>query len=157
MTTPVLLDLDHVVLRVSDLERARTFYCDVLGATVERWQQGPGLLQLRAGRAIIDLVPLDGALGREGGDPPGPVGRNMHHFCLRLATFDGTALAAHLRAHGVAPGEIAERYGADGLGPSLYVTDPDGNLVELKGPPRRRKSNRPALVTGPPTASNRLN
>ena len=134
MAAPRLLGLDHVVLRVADLERARRFYCDVLGASVERWQEGPGLLQLRAGAAVIDLVPLEGALGREGGAPPGLEGRNMHHFCLRIADGDLAALQAYLAAHGAVPGEVAMRYGAEGRGPSLYVTDPDGNTVELKGP-----------------------
>jgi catechol 2,3-dioxygenase-like lactoylglutathione lyase family enzyme len=134
MTAPRLLGLDHVVLRVADLDRARRFYCEVLGAGVERWQEGPGLLQLRAGTAVIDLVPLDGALGREGGAPPGREGRNMHHFCLRIEEFDAAALGAHLAAHGVSPGEVAPRYGAEGRGPSMYIVDPDGNTVELKGP-----------------------
>lgn len=129
-----VLGLDHVVLRVADLPRSRAFYCGVLGATVERWQEGPGLLQLRVGAAMIDLVPLDGELGREGGAPPGREGRNMHHFCLRIDPFEEAALRAHLLSHGVALGAVAQRYGAEGKGPSLYVTDPDGNLVELKGP-----------------------
>jgi glyoxylase I family protein len=130
-----LLALDHVVLRVSDLERARAFYCDVLGCSFEKWQEPFGLLQLRAGSALIDLIALDGPLGRAGGAGPGKEGRNLDHFCLRIAPFDGTALRAHLAAHGVEAGEVVQRYGAEGSGPSLYITDPDGNMVELKGPP----------------------
>jgi glyoxylase I family protein len=130
-----LLALDHVVLRVADLARARSFYCDALGCTVEKWQEALGLLQLRAGSSLIDLVPLDGPLGRAGGAAPGREGRNVDHFCLRVAPFDASALRAHLAAHGIAAGEAAPRYGAEGSGPSLYVTDPDGNVVELKGPP----------------------
>jgi glyoxylase I family protein len=130
-----LLALDHVVLRVSDLERARAFYCDVLGCTFEKWQEQLGLLQLRAGASLIDLVGPDGPLGRAGGALPGREGRNVDHFCLRIAPFDAQALRAHLASHGVEAGEVVQRYGAEGTGPSLYLADPDGNMVELKGPP----------------------
>jgi catechol 2,3-dioxygenase-like lactoylglutathione lyase family enzyme len=129
------LALDHVVLRVADLDRALGFYCDALGLPVEKRQESIGLVQLRAGTSLIDLVPLDGKLGREGGAGPAREGRNVDHFALRIAPFDGAALAAHLRANGVEPGEVVQRYGAEGDGPSMYITDPDGNGVELKGPP----------------------
>ncbi len=134
-----LLALDHVVLRVSDLDRARAFYCDVLGCAFEKWQEEFGLLQLRAGTSLIDLITLDGKLGRMGGAPPGREARNVDHFCLRVAPFDEKNLRAHLARHGVEAGEVVERYGAEGSGPSLYITDPDGNTVELKGPPRRAR------------------
>jgi len=129
--------LDHVVLRVGDLDRATAFYRDVLGCSVEKWQQELGLLQLRAGSALIDLVTLDGPLGREGGAGPGREGRNVDHFCLRLESFDEAALHAHLVAHGIEAGPSADRYGADGYGPSIYIRDPDGNTVELKAPQPR--------------------
>jgi len=129
--------LDHVVLRVADLERATAFYRDVLLCPVEKWQPELGLLQLRAGSALVDLVTLDGKLGREGGAGPAAEGRNMDHFCLRLEAFDEAALRAHLAAHGIAMGEVAQRYGAEGTGPSVYIKDPDGNTVELKAPPAR--------------------
>ncbi|WP_427912303.1 VOC family protein [Ramlibacter sp. MMS24-I3-19] len=130
-----LLHLDHVVLRVRDREAVQRFYCDVLGCTVDKVQEDLGLWQLRAGTSLIDLVPVDGKLGREGGAPPGQQGRNLDHLCLRVDPFDADAIRAHLRAHGIQAGEPASRYGADGQGPSLYVTDPEGNVVELKGPP----------------------
>ena len=130
----VIAGLDHLVLRVADLDRATAFYRDVLGCPVEKWQPELGLLQLRAGAALIDLVPLDGKLGREGGAGPAAEGRNLDHFCLRLAAFDEAALRAHLARHGVAAGETVQRYGAEGTGPSLYLKDPDGNTVELKAP-----------------------
>jgi glyoxylase I family protein len=129
------LALDHVVLRVADLDRALRFYCGALGLSVEKRQEAIGLVQLRAGTSLIDLVPLDGKLGREGGAGPAKEGRNVDHFALRIAPFDGAELAAHLRAHGIEPGEMVQRYGAEGDGPSMYITDPDGNGVELKGPP----------------------
>lgn len=135
---PRVLGLDHVVLRVRDLDAALGFYVDTLGCTEERRSDALGLVQLRAGASLIDLVPVDSPLGRNGGGPPDPDSRNVDHFCLRIEPFDAAALAAHLRAHGVAPGDVGERYGADGTGPSMYVRDPDGNVVELKGPPSQR-------------------
>ena len=135
MTAIAIAALDHVVLRVADLERAKAFYRDVLGCPVEKWQPEIGLLQMRAGAALIDLVTLDGKLGREGGAGPGAEGHNLDHFCVRLERFDEPALRAHLAKHGVACGEALQRYGAEGTGPSLYIKDPDGNTVELKAPP----------------------
>jgi catechol 2,3-dioxygenase-like lactoylglutathione lyase family enzyme len=130
--------LDHVVLRVADLERSTAFYRDVLGCPVEKWQPELGLLQLRAGSGLIDLVTLDGPIGREGGAGPARQGHNLDHFCLRLARFDETALRAHLASHGVPAGATADRYGAEGTGASIYIRDPDGNTVELKAPAAAR-------------------
>jgi glyoxylase I family protein len=128
-------ELDHLVLRVVDLERMLRFYCDVLGCGVERRQDAIGLVQLRAGRSLVDLVPVDGPLGRAGGAPPAKEGRNLDHFCFRVDPFDEAAIRRQLDAHGVAAGAVATRYGAEGEGPSIYITDPEGNVVELKGPP----------------------
>ena len=128
-------DIDHIVLRVVDLDAMLGFYCDVLGCTVERRQEAIGLIQLRAGRSIVDLVPVDGELGRAGGAPPGREGRNLDHFCLRVDPFDEAAIRSHLAAHGVQAGPTEARYGAEGSGPSIYLQDPEGNVVELKGPP----------------------
>lgn len=128
--------IDHLVLRVVDLDRMLGFYCDALGCTVERRQDAIGLVQLRAGSSLIDLVPVDGQLGRAGGAAPGPVGRNMDHFCLRVEPFDEATIRGHLASLGYAAGPVEQRYGAQGDGPSIYVSDPEGNVVELKGPPR---------------------
>ena len=127
--------LDHLVLRVIDLQRMLHFYVEALGCTVERRQDAIGLVQLRAGSALIDLVPVDGKLGRAGGAAPGTEGRNLDHFCLRIEPFDEPAIVAHLARHGVAAGSVERRYGAQGEGPSIYLSDPEGNGVELKGPP----------------------
>ncbi|AWP84301.1 VOC family protein [Bordetella bronchiseptica] len=127
--------LDHIVLRVRDVARMRVFYVDVLGCTGEREQAELGLTQLRAGSALIDLVALDGKLGRAGGAGPGAQGRNVDHFCLAVEPFDTDAIVAYLRGHGVDVGETGMRYGAGGEGPSVYLSDPEGNTVELKGPP----------------------
>jgi catechol 2,3-dioxygenase-like lactoylglutathione lyase family enzyme len=129
-------DIDHVVLRVRDLERMIGFYCGTLGCALEWRRDDLGLVHLRAGRSLIDLVPVDGPLGRKGGAAPGAEGRNMDHLCLRVEPFDAAAIAAHLRARGAQVSEVAPRYGADGNGPSLYVRDPEDNVVELKGPPQ---------------------
>jgi glyoxylase I family protein len=131
------MHLDHVVLRVLDLDRMVAFYRDVLGGTIERVNPAAGLTQLRAGGSLIDLVPVDGPIGREGGAAPGAEGHNLEHFCFRVDGWDETALRAWLLAHGVEPGEVRERYGEDGFGPSMYIRDPQGNRVELKGPPTR--------------------
>jgi glyoxylase I family protein len=109
------------------------FYVDVLGLTVERRQERIGLTQLRAGGQLIDLVDVNGLLGRQGGAAPGPEGRNLDHLCLNLEDFDLPAVEAHLKAHGVAPGESGRRYGASGFGVSIYLSDPEGNGLELRG------------------------
>ncbi len=128
-------EIDHVVLRVQDLARSVAFYRDALGCSVERRQDAIGLVQLRAGRSLIDLVPIDGALGAAGGAAPGVEGRNVDHFCVRVDPFDDAAIRAHLTRHAVDVGPTESRFGAEGEGPSMYITDPDGNVVELKGPP----------------------
>jgi len=135
--SPIIIQgIDHVVLRVRDVAAVQRFYCGALGCSVEKIQAGIGLTQLRAGGSLIDLVDVNGTLGLEGGAAPGKEGRNMDHLCLRVEPFDAAAIAAHLRAHGVAPGEVVSRYGAEGQGPSMYIADPEGNVVELKGPPQ---------------------
>ncbi|OON62151.1 VOC family virulence protein [Massilia sp. KIM] len=127
--------LDHIVLRVRDAEAMLGFYGEVLGCPVERRQNELGLIQLRAGSALIDLVRVDGKLGRMGGAAPGREGRNLDHLCLRVEPFDEAAIRAHLARHGVEAGPLESRYGAEGEGPSIYLQDPEGNTVELKGPP----------------------
>ncbi|HKB84460.1 MAG TPA: VOC family protein [Burkholderiales bacterium] len=128
-------EIDHLVLRVVDLGRMLRFYCDALGCTVEKRQDAIGLVQLRAGRSIIDLVPVDGELGRAGGAAPGKEARNLDHFCVRVEPFDEPRIRRHLQALGISVGPVVSRYGAEGAGPSIYLTDPEGNVVELKGPP----------------------
>ena len=137
-----ILGLDHVVLRVSDVRRMTKFYCDVLGCRVERVREELGLTHLRAGESMIDFVAVEGELGRKGGAPAGAEGRNVDHFCLRVEPFDVTALVSHLAAHGVTAGEVKMRFGAEGVGPSLYLTDPEGNVVELKGGPAAHSGDR---------------
>lgn len=128
--------LDHVVVRVADLERSLAFYRDALGLPIERQIEQLGLVQLRAGDALIDLVPVDSPLGQAGGGPPNPEAKNVDHFALCLERFDEAELRDLFARHRIPASETAERYGAEGTGPSIYLTDPDGNTVELKGPAR---------------------
>lgn len=127
--------IDHVVLRVVNLDAMLAFYCDALGCTVERRQDAIGLVQLRAGSCLVDLVPVDGKLGRAGGAAPGAEGRNMDHLCFRVDPFDEAAIRAHLARFDIGAGPQESRYGAEGEGPSIYLQDPEGNTIELKGPP----------------------
>lgn len=127
--------LDHVVLRARDERTLIRFYRTVLGCALERQAPDLGLTQLRAGRSLIDIVAADGRLGRTGGTPPRRGGgHNVDHVCLRVTPFHVDAIVRHLRAHGVAPSEVKHVYGAEGFGPSIYLDDPEGNTVELKGP-----------------------
>ena len=127
-------DIDHIVIRARDAAKLERFYCDVLGCTVELRQDVIGLVQLRAGRAMIDIVDVASTLGKKGGAAPAREGHNVDHVCVRVEPFDVDAIRAHLAAHDVAIDESGERYGAEGRGFSLYVSDPEGNIVELKGP-----------------------
>jgi glyoxylase I family protein len=122
------------VLRVSDLARSIEFYRDVLGCPVERRVDELGLVQLRAGHSLIDLVDAASRLGKAGGDPAIARGPNMDHFAISVAHFDEAAIRAHLARFGVEATETQRLYGAEGYGPSIYLRDPDGNRVELKGP-----------------------
>jgi glyoxylase I family protein len=136
MAHPIHVDgFDHIVLRVRDKAAMLAFYGDVLGLAVDRDRPELGLTHIRAGRQMIDLVTLDGPLGKMGGAGPAAEGRNLDHFALQVRPFDEVAIRAHLTAHGVPVVEEGPRYGADGDGFSLYVRDPEGNTVELKGPP----------------------
>jgi catechol 2,3-dioxygenase-like lactoylglutathione lyase family enzyme len=127
--------IDHAVFRVADLERSIAFYRDVLGLAVVRRRDDLGLVHLRAGVSMVDLVDLNGSLGRKGGRGPQADGRNVDHLCLRVQPFDEPAIVAFLVQHQVRPrGAAARNFGAEGEGFSLYVQDPDGNTIELKGP-----------------------
>lgn len=130
-----VLRIDHIVLRVSDLERSIDFFRDVLGCQLERRRDDLGLIHLRTGKSMIDLISVDGPLGRHGGAAPGAAGRNVDHLCLRVDPFEPSAMLAHLARFGIEPtGPVANNFGAEGDGPSLYIADPDGNTIELKGP-----------------------
>jgi glyoxylase I family protein len=120
---PTIREIDHVVIRTADPQAMTRFYCEALGLT-----------QLRAGRSMIDLLALGSSIDRADSGTPGS-GRNMDHLCLRVEHYDAAQLIEHLTAHGARLGTEGRRYGADGYGQSLYLFDPEGNMVELKGPP----------------------
>ena len=130
-----VLRLDHVVLAVSDMQRAENFYSQLLGVQVERRLEKPKLVQLRVGDSLLDLVP----------GSPHPTQPNMAHYCFRIDPFDPVAITAHLNNLGIEVAASGERYGADGHGPSIYLHDPDGNELELKGPPVRRLDGSPII------------
>lgn len=127
MASPIAVaELDHVVLRCRDQERMLAFYTQVLGLAEERRLDGIGLVQLRAGRSMVDLVP---------GQPGSFESANVDHVCLMLAPVSMDAVVQYLSAHGIdVIGEPTTRYGATGNGPSVYVRDPEGNVIELKVP-----------------------
>lgn len=125
--------LDHVVLRVRDMDVSTAFYVDVLGCRVERERPDLGMVHLRAGASLVDLVEVNGPIG--GTEPVDQARGNVAHFCLAIAPFDEAAIVSHLQRHGVSVlRPVGMRYGAGGQGPTLYLHDPDGNEVELKGP-----------------------
>ena len=128
--------LDHVVLRVKDVNRISEFYQDVFDASVER-ELDIGLHQLRVGSVLIDLVALDSELGKKGGLAP-TGGKNLDHFCIRVEPFDYKAIRKRLDKVGVICSDVRELYGADGYGPSVYLHDPEGNMIEIKGSPVRK-------------------
>jgi catechol 2,3-dioxygenase-like lactoylglutathione lyase family enzyme len=126
--------IDHVVLRVVDIECSIDFYRHVLGCDIVKRRDDLGLVHVRAGASMIDLVRVDGPLGRKGGVRPGKEGRNMDHLCLRIEPFNEAEIIAHLEAHSVEHSAKAQvNFGAEGDGPSIYLFDPDGNEIELKG------------------------
>ena len=135
-----LRGIDHIVLRVEDIDVMRRFYCDILGATHVAYRPEFGMSHLRVGAAMIDLVEVAGPLGKAGGAGPGREGRNMDHLCLRVEPFDEQEILSYLRKHGVPVGDVKKRFGAEGNGVSIYVTDPEGNTVELKGPSDGREA-----------------
>ena len=125
--------IDHIVLRTSKIKAMLDFYCNVLNCTVEReTTNDTGLTQLRAGNALIDLVTVDGDLGRMGGGAPTESENNVDHFCLRLRSISEIEIEKHLSEHGIVGGSFHDRYGAQGVGKSIYIKDPEGNTVELR-------------------------
>lgn len=130
-----ILGLDHILLRIEDKDSMLDFYLNVLGCTMERELEHLGLIQLRAGRALIDLVPIDSPLGHSDRAAPWQKYANLDHFCLRIEPFDEADIRAHFARFGYELEPSAVRSGADGFGPSIYVQDPEGNTIELKGSP----------------------
>ncbi len=128
-----VVDLDHVAIRVSDLDRALEFYHDLLGLEIrdrERFEAGEvPYVAVVAGGRHIHLVPTDE-----------PVDVGGEHLCLLLRSNEMETeteineLLAELQNAGVIveDGEPYKRYGAYGRDWAAYVRDPDGRRVELK-------------------------
>ncbi len=125
--------IDHIVLRTDKLQVMLDFYSGVLGCRIERQTSTEiGLTQLRCGNALLDLVDVNSHLGKMGGGPATKTENNVDHFCLQLKAITEQEIRKHLESHGVEVGEFGERYGAEGMGKSVYISDPDGNTVELR-------------------------
>ena len=131
-----MADLYQVILVANNVGRLAKFYRDALGCKLERGPGENGLAQLRAGRSLIDLVGANGPLGQQGGDQPDHAAPNMDHVCFQVQPWDADAINGQLKRHGIEAGSVAQRYGAAGVGPSMYLRDPEGNTVELKGAPQ---------------------
>lgn len=127
--------LDHIVLRVQNMKSSLDFYTNMLGCQIKKRRDDLGMLHLGAGTSMIDLVDVKGPLGLQGGGLADPQHRNVDHFCLCIAPFDEGLILDYLHAQGIEVDKAVTRYGAEGNGPSIYCFDPDGNQVELKGPP----------------------
>ena len=126
--------IDHILLLVDNMATARAFYETVLGCRFEEALPQYGMAMLRAGAALINLVDISTPAGAWA--LPGVAGgRNLDHFCIALGSHDEAALRRHLAAHGTEIVEESFHAGARGESLSLYVRDPSGNVIELKGPP----------------------
>ena len=133
----VPLGIDHVVLRCTRLDETLDFYRGVLGCDLRRVDEVNQIYQLGAGPdALIDLVPVGSKLG--GGTAPAAPQFNVAHVCLRIAEPDWERIRDHLIRHGIPWQEPRSRFGAQGRGLSIYVTDPEGNDVELKADARQK-------------------
>ncbi|HEY5715100.1 MAG TPA: VOC family protein [Psychromonas sp.] len=128
-----VIGIDHIVLRTTKMAEMLYFYCQVLGCCVERETPAEtGLIQLRAGNALIDLVSVDSELGRLGGGAATKTENNLDHFCLQIKAMQEEEISRYLLSFAIAVEPFAQRYGAQGVGNSIYIKDPEGNTVELK-------------------------
>jgi catechol-2,3-dioxygenase len=128
-----VMAIDHIVLRTGKLKEMLYFYTDVLGCKIEREISSEfGLTQVRAGNALIDLVDVESELGRKGGGAPTATENNLDHFCLQLKSMSNEDILRHLESFDIEVGEFSNRYGAQGYGQSIYINDPEGNVVELR-------------------------
>jgi catechol 2,3-dioxygenase-like lactoylglutathione lyase family enzyme len=127
-----IIEMDHIVLNVADIDASLAFYCDILGLKAERVDE------FRAGKVgfpsvrispdtLIDL--MRGGSDHSGEKPE----RNLNHYCLVSEPVDLTALSAELKTQGVkVVTEPVSRWGAHGQATSIYINDPDGNEIEIR-------------------------
>jgi len=124
--------IDHVVIRAINAAELVAFYVEVIGCTLAWDRPELGLTHLNAGNAMIDIISIDGPLGKSGVAHAAGPGRNVDHLCLRIRPFDFEALRSHFEAFGIALAAPQMRFGAQGNGLSIYFTDPEGNGIEFK-------------------------
>jgi catechol 2,3-dioxygenase-like lactoylglutathione lyase family enzyme len=126
--------MDHIVLKVRDMDRVLDFYLNVLGLKGER------LEEFRQGRVpfpsvrinhdtIIDLFPVQASAD----DVPDARSSDLDHFCLVVDQTDMSQVVAYLQRHGVAiqQGPVT-RWGAHGNGTSIYFSDPENRQIEIR-------------------------
>ncbi|MBL4812473.1 MAG: VOC family protein [Rhodobacteraceae bacterium] len=128
-----LAGLDHVVFLVDDMPVALKFYADVLGCVPGYSYPAMGMEQVWCGTALIVLWDTTHP-GAASAVPPVAGGRNVDHVCIATSPFEPAAMRAHLAAHGVEIEREATHGGARGMGFSVYIRDPFGNKLEVKGP-----------------------
>lgn len=127
-----LQTIDHVVIRAVNAAELVAFYVNAIGCKLAWDRPDLGLTHLEAGDAMVDIISIDGALGSKGVSPAEGPGRNVDHVCLRIAPFDYDALRVHFETFGIAIDPPQPRFGAQGRGLSIYLTDPEGNGIEFK-------------------------
>lgn len=129
-----LVGIDHVVFIVDDMDAALDWYRRVLGCEIGYSYPALGMEQVWAGAALIVLWDITHP-GGAGAVPPVAGGRNVDHVCIATSAFAPEAMRAHLAREGVEIEREAVHGGARGMGFSIYIRDPFGNKLEIKGPP----------------------
>lgn len=128
-----LVGLDHIVFLIDDMDRALSFYTNVLGCQHGYSYPALGMEQLWCGNALIVLWDTSHPGGKAAA-PEVRGGRNIDHLCIATSPFDHDEMRAHLQRHDVKIDREAYHGGARGMGHSFYIQDPFGNVLEIKGP-----------------------
>ena len=119
-----VMGLDHIVLKTDKINTMLEFYCQILGCQIEKTQPDFRLTQLRAGINMLDIIEVD--------DAPAGNQHNLDHFCLQINPFDYENLKQYFDSKGINIYRYGKRIGAQGIGYSFYLKDPQGNELELK-------------------------
>jgi glyoxylase I family protein len=117
-----IVGLDHIVLRTANSHRLVKFYVDILGCQVERINAAIGLTHLRIGNNLLDILTVS---------EPSPTHKNLEHFCLRITPFNYEELKHYFAQYNIELLRYGDRYSSLGMGPSFYISDPDGNEIEF--------------------------
>lgn len=133
-----IVEMDHIVLNVADIDRSLDFYTGVLGLRPERvaeFKEGKiGFPSVRINdETIIDLFPLKPGQPKPPQAPDGKAQGNLNHFCLVVEKESFAPTVEYLKSRGVSirEGPIS-RWGARGRATSVYFLDPDGNEIEIR-------------------------